>query len=129
MKLLTMIAFNLFMLTAAAQRTDVRNGMIFTDGKPFALINRDNCGLVGRCSIMLNALDGRAAIIISFDPKSYGGHTYAKLLFIKSNKSARIEDLRTKENKVAKMIVKANLFKNGELDDAAAAAFIAANPE
>ncbi|MEJ7610702.1 MAG: hypothetical protein WKF88_05920 [Ferruginibacter sp.] len=129
MKLPALLALSFLTITACAQRTDVRNGMIFTDGKPYALINRDNCGVFGKCRVTLSALDGRTAVIISFNPQSFGGHTYARMHFIKSNKYARLEDLPTKESKVAKKVVKAGLFKNGELDEAAAATFMAANPE
>lgn len=129
MKFISLIILFFIAVSAHAQRVDLRNGMIFTDGKPYAVITRDNCGVFGKCRVTVNAPDGRTAMIISFDPQSYGGHTYAKLHFIKANKNARLEDLSTKANKIAKIVVKANLFKNGELDEVAAASFLAANPE
>lgn len=129
MKFFSIIILLCITVNANAQRVDLRNGMIFTDGKPYALLMRDNCGVFGKCRVTVSAPDGRTAMIISFDPQSFGGHTYAKVHFIKANKTARLEDLSTKANKIAKIVVKANLFKNGELDEAAAAIFLAANPE
>ena len=129
MKFFSLITLLVITLSVHAQRVDLRNGMIFTDGKPYAVITRDNCGVFGNCRVTVSAPDGRTAMIISFDPQSFGGHTYAKVHFIKANKTARLEDLSTKTSKIAKIVVKANLFRNGELDETAAAGFLAANPE
>ena len=122
-------AFFFVAVAASAQRTDVRGGMVYADGKPYALLDRNGCGAISsRCTVRISSPDGRTAILINFDPASYGGYTYATMEFIKSGQKARVENLSSKDGKVAKLIVNAKLFVNGELDDAAAAAFVKAHP-
>lgn len=128
MKLFLFLITVMLAYSSHAQRVDVRNGMVFTDGKPYSLIDRDNCGVLGKCRITLSATDGRTAVLINLDPTNFGGHTYAVLHFLKSNVKARVEDFSSKENKVAKFIVKNNLFTGGELNEAAVAEFVKKYP-
>ncbi|TCJ14385.1 hypothetical protein EPD60_10350 [Flaviaesturariibacter flavus] len=113
---------------ASAQKVDVKDGKILVDGKEYALIERSHGDFTVR------DLSGNEAIIIRSvrfqDPTtSYSQPIvfYAEFIFLNSKQKAESKDLYHRINKMAEVVVKAKLFKDGVIDEEAVSRYVLIN--
>ncbi len=122
-KILSLLAI-LFSLHCAAQKVDVDdNDFITVDGKAYAKIERDGCGFAQDCKFYVSDTTGKKQIVIRIDeyndptkiqasnPK--GRVVYFEFTFLESKQKAEVDVIGVKTIKVAKYVVKNELFKDG----------------
>ena len=122
-KILTLLAV-FFTLNCTAQKVGVDdNNLITVDGKAYAKIDRDGCGFAQLCKFFVSDTSGKKQIVITLDeyndptevqasnPK--GRVVYFTFTFLESKQKAEVEAIGIKTIKVAKFIVKNELFKDG----------------
>lgn len=142
MKKLTLIATLLGLSMGVwAQKADVKNDKVLSDGKAIAQIKRDGCKVLSpSCQFYISNLDGESLITIAaldmIDPLKVsstnedGKVRYLRLSFTGFDGVAEIQNpalLNTRSKDVVKSIVKAGLIKDGQLDEKAVANFINAH--
>ena len=118
------------------QKVEVKDERILADGAEYAQIEKDGCGAFDpQCLYYIADASGKRQITIKRmdykDPKvdnALGGQVlYLEFVFLKSGAKAETEYpsmLALKPKDVAKLVVKAQLFKNGQLDPEAVDAFV-----
>jgi hypothetical protein len=125
-------------LQTFAQKVDVDdNDMITVDGVKYAKIERDGCGFAQNCQFKVYDTTGKLQIVIKFEdyndptkaqasnPK--GRVTYFEFVFLESKQKAETDAVGIKSIKVAKFIVKNELFLNGMLNPTAVDNFVLVN--
>ncbi len=129
----------LISLNSIAQKVDVGDDHIITvDKQNYAMIDREGCGMFeAECKFNVFDLDSTKQIVIMF--RSYKDYMeikpankegivrYCEFVFLKSKKKAEVGSVFLKSAKMAKIIVKANLFIDGKLDEAAVDEFVTIN--
>lgn len=125
-------------LCCAAQKVEVNKDKIMVDEAEYAIIEKDGCGAFSEtCEFNIKNLAGKKVIVVKSlsmtDPnKKDAGNPdgtvhYLQFIFLESKQKAETNDpalLMLKPKDVAKLIVKAELFKTGELDAEAVSNFV-----
>lgn len=124
-----------------AQKAEVKQGKILSDGKAIAKIEKDGCGALSpTCNFYISDLNNNPLITVTAleitDPtQSNEGNPKGKIRFLRFaftgyDSVAEIQNpalLATKPKDVARSIVKGKLIKDGKLDDPAVSNFIKVN--
>ena len=129
----------LFSTNLHAQKVKIDSGKIYVDGNVFALMEKDGCKAFSiTCLYTIKNLNDKPALVIKFNIEKIeseisaanvkGEVSYAEFIFLQSKQKGQIARLRMKEEKVCEQVVKAKLFKNGELDEEAVSNFVLVNP-
>lgn len=124
--------------TASAQKAEVKDDIVTADGVEYAKIEKDGCGALStQCQYYVSSLKGKRLFVVKHlqykdpDERSAANRegTVHYLQYVFSQSGAKAETpfpttlvLRPKD--VARLIVKARLLKNGELDEEAAQEFV-----
>ena len=125
-------------LYCTAQKIDVSKDKITVDETDYALIEKDGCGVLSStCEYNVKNLAGKKVLLVKEldmkdpDKKDAGNPDgtvhYLQFIFLESKQKAETENpalLMLKAKDVAKLIVKAELFKSGELDAEAVSNFV-----
>lgn len=139
--LLIIIAIAFTAVATYAQKAEVKNDEILSDGKAIAKIEKDGCGALSpTCNFYISSMDGSPLITVvaldMVDPmQRNAGNPDGKVRFLRFSFTgmdgvAEIRNpamLNTKPKDAAQSIVKAKLIKDGVLDETAVSNFIKAN--
>ncbi len=139
--LLIIIAIAFTAAATYAQKAEVKNDEILSDGKAIAKIEKDGCGALSpTCNFYISSMDGSPLITVvaldMVDPmQRNAGNPDGKVRFLRFSFTgmdgvAEIRNpamLNTKPKDAAQSIVKAKLIKDGALDETAVSNFIKAN--
>ena len=131
MRNLVVIVAMLFTIAAEAQKVEVKNDKIVVDGKEIAAIEKQGCGAINPdCTYYIRNSEGKTLITIvemQFNDPSEstsgnpdGRIRYLRFSFADGKGVAEVSNpamLNTKPKDVAPLIVKAQLIKDGELDE------------
>ena len=114
-----------------------KNNKILVDGSEIATIEKDGCGFSVSCTYYVRNSDGKTLITVMFmhfnDPKEItksdpeGRVFYYRFSFADEKGVAEYDYTGMGAKSVAKIIVKAKLIKDNELDDYEVRQFIQAN--
>jgi hypothetical protein len=121
-----------------AQKTEVKDDLITADGADYAKIEKDGCGAFSpQCQYYVSSLKGKRLFVVKHlqfkDPDEMsaanrdGTVHYLQFVFSKSGAKAETPypaTLMLRAKDVARLIVKAHLMKDGELDEEAAQEFV-----
>lgn len=138
---LLLIATFLFSFFTNAQKSEVKDGVIYHEGNAIAKIEKEGCGAFSStCSFYIKSLSGELLItIVALEMKdpdeisiadSEGNVRYLRYSFSGINGVAETKNpskLTTKPKDVIQSIVKGGLIKEGKLDETAVLNFINAN--
>jgi hypothetical protein len=134
--LLLIVALSCGISHSYAQKVEVKDDHILADGAEYAQIEKDGCGAFDpQCLYYIADASGKRQLTIKRmdykDPQvdnALGGQVlYLEFVFLKSGARAETEYpsvLALKAKDIAKLVVKAQLFKNGQLDPEAVDAFV-----
>ena len=140
MKLLAVCLLTIMPFISNAQKVDVdKDDMITVDGVKYAGIKKEGCGMFDAvCQFTVKNLSGKTVLIIKVNaiegavPKvpsnPTGRVTYADFIFLESKQKGQLDRFAMKTEKMAKIIVKAGLFADGNLSTEAIDNFILINP-
>lgn len=139
-KLLILFVFMVAIFPSYAQKVTVEDDKILVDGVAIGGIEKDGCGFNAQCQYYVKSLSGKRLFVVKHmqfsDPNERssanpdGKVHYLQYVFTKSGSKAETHfpttfSLRAKN--VARLVVKADLLKNGELNEEAAADFVTNN--
>jgi hypothetical protein len=140
-KLHYLLALSTLATTASAQKIKVENELITVDGQPYARIEQDGCGLMDvDCFYYIKSLQNKRLFVVkqqvlheasqisAADPT--GRTMYLKYVFTAAKTTAETSypaTLHLRALDVARRVYKANLMKDGELDQQAAEDFVTNN--
>jgi hypothetical protein len=141
MRKLLAVLIVLLPLCTMAQKVDVTKDKITVDEADYAVIEKDGCGAFsGTCEFNIKNLAGKKVLVVKAldmkdpDKKDAGNPEgmvhYLQFIFLESKQKTETDYpsvIILKPVHVAKMIVKAELFKNGELDAEAVSNFVLSN--
>ena len=129
MKIITALFVFYIPLFAAAQKQQVGmvHDTVYAGTTPQFIMQRRDGGLGGGIETTLRNTDGSIAALIRQDG-SFGGYDYYLVSFLKTNQTARVENLPFNMLKLAIYLEKANLFVNGFADPEGISAFVKAHP-
>ncbi|MDO7885224.1 hypothetical protein [Hymenobacter cheonanensis] len=139
--LLFLLAFSALATTSVAQKIKVEGELITVDGQPYARIERDGCGALNAgCMYYVKSLQNERLFIIKplefVDPATIsashpdGRTLYVQYIFTASRattETAYPSIMLLRALDIARKIYKAQLIKDGTLDQQAADAFVLAN--
>jgi len=139
MKQLTMIALACMPLCMMAQKIKIDSGNIYVDGKVYAEMEKDGCGTFSQtCIYTFKNLKGKPVLIVKIGREKVpteinssnpdGTVIYADFNFLASKQKGQVANVRIKAEKIIERLIKAKLFKDGELDEEAASNFVLVNP-
>ena len=135
------LALSALTTTAFAQKIKVEADLITVDGKPYARIEQDGCGLMDvDCFYYVKSLDNKRLFVVKQqnfnDPSqvsasSPSGRTlYLQYVFTATKTTTETSypaTLHLRALDVARKVYKANLIKEGNLDPQAAEEFVTNN--
>lgn len=125
--------------TLTAQKVEVDKAHRLTvDGQLYAFIEKDGCGFGSpTCGFTVQDSSGKKVLVIRLEEfndlaerkpsNTQGRVTYLSFVFLESKQKAEIGLFSLKTEKVAKMIVKNELFKDGKLNQEAVDNFVLIN--
>jgi hypothetical protein len=136
--LLCLLAFSAFATTSFAQKIKIEGDLITIDGQPYARIEQDGCGLMDEnCSYYVKSLQNQRLFIIKQlemnDPEQInvanpkGRTLYLQYVFTAAKATAETPfpaTLHLRPLDIARKLYKAQLLKDGTLDEQAAADFV-----
>ncbi len=126
-------------LLTRAQKVKIEGEKVTVDGADFALMEKDGCGTFSpNCNYTFKNLQGKPVLVIKRGIENVpsevspanpdGGIVYLDFNFLNSKQKGQLSRVRLKTEKIIERIVKAHLFKDGDLDEEAANNFVLINP-
>jgi len=132
------ILFLSISVQAQKQKVDVsKDNKILVDGTEIATIEKDGCGFGATCNFYIRNSEGKTLVTLMmqdfYDPTEIsqanpkGRVIYLRLSFADEKGVAEVPSPMLNVKSVAKIVVKARLIKDNELDDVEVRNFIQAN--